>query len=153
MSTQTAAPSVYSPHLPLVDRVPPTPLPRLRGLILAGASVLTIFLGGFGGWSAFAPLQSAAVAPGVVAVETYRKTVQHLEGGGMNFIGDTVWIKGEVTRKWRGKTGIGYVECRIEGINQRGDVIMPGTAIVALPSRGAPALAFPIDHEADAQAQ
>ncbi|WP_110639734.1 HlyD family type I secretion periplasmic adaptor subunit [Pseudomonas sp. CC120222-01a] len=35
----------------------------------------------FGGWAAFAPLDGAAYAPGVVTVQTYRKTVQHLEGG------------------------------------------------------------------------
>ena len=70
---------------------------------------------------------------------------------GMNFLGDVVRIKGEVTRKWRGsKTGIGYVECKIEGINQRGELIMPGTSVVALPSRGVPLPQFPIDHEADA---
>lgn len=32
-------------------------------------------------WGAFAPLQSAAIAPGVVQVEGKRKAVQHLEGG------------------------------------------------------------------------
>ncbi len=70
---------------------------------------------------------------------------------GMNFVGDTLRINGEVTRKWRGaKTGIGYVECSIHGVNQRGDDIMPGNAIVALPSRNAPLPSFPIDHEADA---
>jgi acyl dehydratase len=72
---------------------------------------------------------------------------------GMNFLGDTVWIKGQVTEKWRGaKSGIGYVACEFHGINQRGDDIMPGTAIVALPSRGAPLPAFPIDHQADGKA-
>lgn len=56
---------------------------------------------------------------------------------GMNFIGDTVWIGGKVTGKWRGReTGIGFVECAIEGITQRGDNIMPGRAIVALPCKG-----------------
>lgn len=69
---------------------------------------------------------------------------------GMNFLGDTVWIKGQVTEKWRGaKSGIGYVGCEIHGINQRGDDIMPGHAIVALPSRGSPLPPFPIDHELD----
>lgn len=43
-------------------------------------TVLTVF-GGFGAWAALAPLDSAAVAPGVIMVESYRKTVQHLEGG------------------------------------------------------------------------
>ena len=32
-------------------------------------------------WSSFAPLESAALAPGVVLVEGKRKAVQHLEGG------------------------------------------------------------------------
>ena len=49
---------------------------RLVGLII----VLSIF-GGLGAWAALAPLDSAALAPGLIAVENYRKTVQHLEGG------------------------------------------------------------------------
>ncbi|MES2718829.1 MAG: HlyD family type I secretion periplasmic adaptor subunit [Pseudomonadota bacterium] len=44
------------------------------------ASVLIVF-GGFGAWAALAPLSSAAIGPGVISVENYRKTVQHLEGG------------------------------------------------------------------------
>jgi len=35
----------------------------------------------FGAWATFAPLGSAALAPGVVTVQSYRKTIQHLEGG------------------------------------------------------------------------
>lgn len=34
-----------------------------------------------GGWSACAPIDSAAIAPGVVQVEGKRKPIQHLEGG------------------------------------------------------------------------
>ena len=49
---------------------------RFFGLLI----VLSIF-GGLGTWAALAPLSSAALAPGVIAVENYRKTVQHLEGG------------------------------------------------------------------------
>jgi hypothetical protein len=71
----------------------------------------------------------------------------------MNFLGDTVWIKGQVTDKWRGaKSGIGYVGCEFHGPNQRGDDIMPGTAVVALPSKSAPLPDVPIDHEADGRA-
>ena len=44
------------------------------------ATVLLIF-GGFGTWAALAPLSSAAIGSGVISVENYRKTVQHLEGG------------------------------------------------------------------------
>jgi acyl dehydratase len=69
---------------------------------------------------------------------------------GMNFLGDTVWVKGEVTGKWVGETsGIGFVDCRIEGINQRGDNIMPGRAIVALPTRDRPLPNGPIDPDAE----
>ncbi len=52
-----------------------------RGVRWVGLIILLIFFGGFGGWSATAELSSAAVAPGVVAVESHRKTIQHLEGG------------------------------------------------------------------------
>lgn len=72
---------------------------------------------------------------------------------GMNFLGDTVWISGTVVDRWRGAaTGIGYVACELHGRNQRGEDIMPGTAVVALPSRGAPLPDFPIDHLADGRA-
>jgi len=65
---------------------------------------------------------------------------------GMNFLGDTVWITGKVVDKWRGRnSGIHFVECTIEGINQRGDNIMPGRAIVALPTRTDPLPLGPID--------
>lgn len=46
-----------------------------------GYAVILIMFGFFGGWALLAPLDSAALAPGVVTVQTYRKTVQHLEGG------------------------------------------------------------------------
>lgn len=46
-----------------------------------GYGIIFVVFGLFGGWAAFAPLDSAANAPGVVTVQTYRKTVQHLEGG------------------------------------------------------------------------
>ena len=50
--------------------------PRRLGLMAVALFVLV-----FGGWSAIAPLASAAVAPGVISPDGYRKTVQHLEGG------------------------------------------------------------------------
>jgi len=39
------------------------------------------FLFALGVWSAVAPLESAAIANGFIAVESSRKTIQHLEGG------------------------------------------------------------------------
>ena len=55
--------------------------PRLKGETTAALIILGVFFGGFVGWAALAPLQSAAIAPGVLSVDGYRKTIQHLEGG------------------------------------------------------------------------
>lgn len=48
---------------------------------ITGLAVVLVAFGGFGVWAATARLDSAVIAPGVVTVESYRKTVQHLEGG------------------------------------------------------------------------
>lgn len=55
--------------------------PPTRGPILAGCLILLLFFGALVGWAGTVPLASAALAPGVVAVAGFRKTVQHLEGG------------------------------------------------------------------------
>ena len=67
--------------LPEHPPVPPTPLARMRELVLAGTALVGIFVIGAGTWAAFAPLESAAVASGVVVSSSHRKTIQHLEGG------------------------------------------------------------------------
>lgn len=46
----------------------------------AGLMIFVVF-GVVGGWLAYAPLSSAAVATGVVNPDSSRKSVQHLEGG------------------------------------------------------------------------
>lgn len=46
-----------------------------------GFFVVAVVIGIFGVWASWAPLQSAVLAQGVVTVEGYRKSVQHLEGG------------------------------------------------------------------------
>jgi HlyD family secretion protein/epimerase transport system membrane fusion protein len=60
---------------------PVSAYPPIKGLTKAAIFVVAVLGFGFGGWAALAPLTSAAVAPGVVKVDTNRKTVQHLEGG------------------------------------------------------------------------
>jgi acyl dehydratase len=65
---------------------------------------------------------------------------------GMFFNGDVFRMGGEVIDKWRGaKTGTGYVKAKFQSINNRGDDIMPGTAIFALPSEKNGPIQFPID--------
>lgn len=57
--------------------------PSTSGKRVSSLGFLIIFItfGVFGTWAALAPLDSAALASGVVTVKTYRKTIQHLEGG------------------------------------------------------------------------
>lgn len=43
--------------------------------IMAGVAVIGLFFGAFGGWAAYAPLDSAAIAMGFVSVDTNRKTI------------------------------------------------------------------------------
>lgn len=64
-------PAIEGFALPVADQ----PIRRI------GYAILFVTFGLFGSWAAFAPLDSAALAPGVVTVKSYRKTVQHLEGG------------------------------------------------------------------------
>lgn len=66
---------------------------------IAGLLLLLIVVGGFGTWSVLAPLDGAAVANGVLAAESARKTIRHLDGGVVSEIlaheGDRV-AKGQV---------------------------------------------------------
>ncbi|RWA74568.1 HlyD family type I secretion periplasmic adaptor subunit [Mesorhizobium sp.] len=66
--------------LPPPSVLEPVPL-RLGGVKLTGFAIMLLFFGVGGGWAALAPLDSAAVAPGVVKVAGDRKLIQHLEGG------------------------------------------------------------------------
>ncbi len=59
------------PHLPT----------NLRTWIFAGIGIIAFAFGGLGTWASMAPLDSAAIATGVVVLEGNRKTIQHLEGG------------------------------------------------------------------------
>ena len=67
---------------PSLPKHEPPPYPtELRPVLLCGWLVIAAVFGGFGTWAAFAPLSSAAIAPGIVVVDSNRKSVQHLEGG------------------------------------------------------------------------
>jgi len=46
-----------------------------------GMLIVFATFGIFGIWAVFAPMDSSAIAPGVVVVKAYKKTVQHLDGG------------------------------------------------------------------------
>jgi acyl dehydratase len=72
---------------------------------------------------------------------------------GMFFNGDVFRTSGEVVDKWRGaKTGTGYVKVKFKSINNRGEDIMPGTLIAALPSEETGPVQFPVDVREDGRA-
>ncbi|WP_409275596.1 HlyD family type I secretion periplasmic adaptor subunit [Pseudomonas sp. KCJK9111] len=52
-----------------------------RGIRRIGQTIVLLVFGIFGIWAAFAPLSNAVHGSGFVTVQSYRKTVQHLEGG------------------------------------------------------------------------
>ncbi|GED23835.1 HlyD family type I secretion periplasmic adaptor subunit [Halomonas halmophila] len=71
MTDKHPAPSGPTDDLPLHDT-------KYRRL---GLAVLLVAFGGFGSWSVMANLAVSVVAPGSVSVESFTKTIQHLEGG------------------------------------------------------------------------
>lgn len=52
-----------------------------RSIRNIGAAIVFVSFGIFGVWAFLAPMDSSALAPGIVVVKSYRKTVQHLDGG------------------------------------------------------------------------
>jgi epimerase transport system membrane fusion protein len=52
-----------------------------RGIRRIGFTIIFVTFGIFGTWAAVAPLSNAVHGSGIVTVQSYRKTVQHLEGG------------------------------------------------------------------------
>lgn len=73
-----ASPTTNSSNIKgdVVQAITSMEAPKRAGLLL-----FCLVFGVFGIWSAIAPLDGAAIAPGSVTVRSYKKMVQHLEGG------------------------------------------------------------------------
>lgn len=63
------------------DTIEHTSRPPIRNASRFGMIILLGFFGVFGLWAVFAPIETAALAPGKIVSSTNRKTIQHLEGG------------------------------------------------------------------------
>jgi membrane fusion protein, type I secretion system len=74
-------PAQIEQQAPQEPKKPSGPLEDIRKPALIGLVIVGTLIGGSTLWASVAPLASAAIASGTVAVETARKTVQHLEGG------------------------------------------------------------------------
>ncbi len=73
----TASPDILFPSA--AGRAPRPDDPRAD--ILLGAAVASVFFVGLCGWAAFAPMDAATSAPGVVVVSGHRQTIQSRDGG------------------------------------------------------------------------
>lgn len=118
--------------------------PDNRGSILFGLTVIAGLLLAFGLWSVLAPLSTAAVAPGVVRVDSNRKTVQHLEGG---IIAEILVREGD--RVGRGQPVVRLDETQAEASHQllKGqlDAFRARAARIKAEQTARPAVAFPAD--------
>lgn len=65
----------------LINAVPESLHTDDRPVRRIGALIVLLTFGVFGVWAFFAPMDSSALAPGVVVVKSFKKTVQHLDGG------------------------------------------------------------------------
>lgn len=63
--------------------------------VRTGLIIIFLVFGIFGFWAVFAPLDSAARSSGVVTVESYKKVIQHLEGG---IVGQILVRNGDVVK-------------------------------------------------------
>jgi len=52
-----------------------------------------------------------------------------------NYVGDTQWLRGRVTRSYLAAGGRAAVDVELEAVNQRGELTTPGHATILLPSR------------------
>ena len=68
-------------EIDLPEKMPSSPFEMARTPITIGLCLIAIFFGALFFWGSFAPLSGAAIASGLVAVDSNRKEVQHLEGG------------------------------------------------------------------------
>jgi HlyD family secretion protein len=120
MATQVMA----VPGVSVAADVGPDPAahPRTTKTIAAGVLTIALGLGGFTAWAATAPLASAALAPGLIGVESHRKTVQHVKGG---IIADLLVREGE-------RVQAGQVLVRLDDVETRAQFEMLDTQHAAL---------------------
>jgi HlyD family type I secretion membrane fusion protein len=76
-----SGPDAYLPSAVVAAGDRRAPLINARTPVLVGVIIILVAFVGIGGWAAIAPIDSAAIASGTVAIESGRQTIQHLEGG------------------------------------------------------------------------
>ena len=108
---------------------------------LAYGLVLVAF-GGLGAWAAYAPLDSAAIAPGQIEVESRRKVIQHLEGG---IIKDILVKEAERVKEGQVLFRLEPIQARasVDMLRQQLDTALAQEARLAAERDGSTAIVFP----------
>ena len=115
-----------------------------RRIVGAGRLIILVFLAGFFGWAALAPLDSAVLAPGVVVVETHRKIIQHLEGG---IVRDVMVSDGQTVAAGQLLIRMDDAQARasLELLVGEGDALAAQEARLTAERDGRDTIAFPAD--------
>jgi HlyD family secretion protein len=115
-----------------------------RRVVGTGRLIILIFVLVFLGWAAFAPLQSAIMAPGTVMVESRVKTVQHLEGGIVRdiLVGEGQRVKaGQILIRMDGTQAV----ANLESLMDEGDALEAQEARLKAQRDGKDSITFPED--------
>lgn len=115
-----------------------------KRVVIAGMVIILLAFVGLGTWAAMAPLDSAAMAPGTVAVESNRKVVDHLDGG----IVKTIHVRdGQAVE--RGdllvKLDATEAQANYDAVRQRLDSALARRARLLAEREGLPSIDFPAE--------
>ncbi|HXC54637.1 MAG TPA: HlyD family type I secretion periplasmic adaptor subunit [Rhizomicrobium sp.] len=113
-----------------------------RGIVGTGRLVILVFIVGFFGWAALAPLDSAVMAPGFIVVETHRKTIQHLEGG---IVRDVLVVDGQTVSAGQLLVRMDDTQARasLQLLDGEGDALAAQEARLIAERDGAASVTFP----------
>ncbi len=130
----------------VTDGLAPVPSADWRRVARLGYVAVFVGFGMFIAWAATARLDGAAVASGVVAVESNRKTIQHLEGG---IVREILVRDGDIVSKGQVLLRLDPTRVDAQGETYRNQL----AALLAQETRllaerdGATALSFPVEVE------
>jgi len=114
ISERTAQPGAEAPYADLKLPTDATPVIRF------GLAVLLFGFLGFLAWAVLAPLDEGAVAPGVVTVESYRKAIQHQQGG---IIKELLVRDGDEVRKDQPLVRLDEIQVEAQAASLRGQYL------------------------------
>lgn len=115
-----------------------------KGSMWFGFIVIFVFVGLSGLWLYTAPLDSAAIAPGIVRVEGNRKSVQHLDGGIVRAIKVR---EGDLVQKGQVMIQLDTVQAQaaVEILSSQFDILRAQESRLRAERDGALVVAFPPD--------